>query len=68
MLSTADLKDVIDKLTGDQELSDEDMDQLIENVCITSLLTKRRRNWWCLRRWVLKEIGNIILLIAIKAS
>ena len=32
MISSADLRDVIDCLTGEQKLSEEDMEQLIDNV------------------------------------
>ena len=32
MISSRDLKEVVDRLTGEQTLSDEDMQQLIDNV------------------------------------
>ena len=32
MISSKDLKEVVDRLTGDQKLTDEDMQQLIDNV------------------------------------
>lgn len=32
MISSRDLKEVVDRLTGDQKLEDEDMQQLIDNV------------------------------------
>jgi hypothetical protein len=33
MISSKDLKEVVEKLTGEQHLSEEDMQQLIDNVC-----------------------------------
>lgn len=35
MISSRDLKEVVDRLTGDQKLEDEDMQQLIDNVMFT---------------------------------
>ena len=32
MISSKDLKEVVDRLTGEQKLTDEDMQQLIDNV------------------------------------
>ena len=32
LISSRDLKEVIDRLTGEQQLSNEDMNQLIDNV------------------------------------
>lgn len=32
MISSKDLKEVVDRLTGDQTLDNEDMQQLIDNV------------------------------------
>ena len=32
MISAADLKELIDRLTGEEELTDDDLDQLISNV------------------------------------
>ena len=32
MISSRDLKEVVDRLTGEQRLEDEDMQQLIDNV------------------------------------
>lgn len=32
MISSRDLREVVNRLTGEQELSDEDMQQLIDNV------------------------------------
>ena len=40
MISAEDLKEVINRLTGDQELSEEDMARLIENVR-TATITSR---------------------------
>ena len=34
MISSRDLKEVVDRLTGDQKLEDEDMQQLIDNVTL----------------------------------
>ncbi len=39
MISTEDLKEVIRRLTGEQQLSEEDMEQLIKNVCYLCVLT-----------------------------
>ena len=38
MISVEDLKEVINRLTGDQTLVDDDMDQLIKNVSFVYLL------------------------------
>ena len=40
MISIPDMKNVINRLTGEQQLSDEDMDQLIENVRPVRLLER----------------------------
>lgn len=37
MISSRDLKEVVDRLTGDQRLEDEDMQQLIDNVRTASV-------------------------------
>ena len=40
MISAADLKELIDRLTGEEELSDDDLDQLIGNVSSYSTLPR----------------------------
>ena len=42
MISSRDLKEVVDRLTGEQKLTDEDMQQLIDNV-----RHHRRETWRC---------------------
>ena len=47
MISSRDLKEVVDRLTGEQRLEDEDMQQLIDNVrcfIFTSILLNIVRN------------------------
>lgn len=43
MISDQDLKEVVDRLTGEQKLSKDEMQQLIDNVGITCKI--RTKNW-----------------------
>ena len=42
MISVEDLHTVINRLTGEQQLTDEDMDQLIKNVSISFIVSTPR--------------------------
>lgn len=41
MISDQDLKEVVDRLTGEQKLSKDEMQQLIDNVGITCKITTK---------------------------
>ena len=54
MISSRDLKEVVDRLTGEQKLTDEDMQQLIDNVSLrneTELAISKSYKKTCIKKF-----------------